>query len=165
MKRRSIFSALILTAIFSLVSIAAHAEEGEWITDQNACKHFNPHPQVDEKLTWSGACKDGYAEGNGQIKWNVGGKLAEEYDGDYVRGRPHGKGAMTSQENGQKYSGDWVDGVPTGDGKLVLPDGTTYVGQFLNWRFEGIGELTSPDGRSIYGEWVNGELVTRLQKN
>ena len=165
MKRLSIFSAALLAILFSSINIVVHAEEGEWITDQNGCKHFNPHPQADEKLTWTGACKDGYAEGSGQIKWDVAGKLAEEYDGDYKRGRPHGKGSMTSHENGQKYSGDWVDGVPTGEGKLVLPDGTIYVGQFLNWRFEGLGELTSPDGRSIYGEWVNGELVTRLQKN
>lgn len=165
MKLMSLLSASLFTSMLSLITLTAFAQEGEWIKDQNGCKHFNPHPQVDENLTWSGACKDGYAEGNGQIKWTVSGKLAEEYEGDYLRGRPHGKGSMTSHENGQKYTGDWVDGVPTGEGKLVLPDGTTYVGQFLNWRFEGIGELTSPDGRTIYGEWVNGELVTRLEKN
>lgn len=165
MKFTSIFSTALLAIPLSLFACNAVAEDSEWINDQNGCKHFNPHPQVDEKLTWNGACKDGYADGKGQIKWDVSGKLAEEYDGDYVRGRPHGKGSMTSHENGQKYAGDWVDGVPSGDGKLVLPDGTTYVGQFLNWRFEGVGELTSPDGKSVYGEWVNGELVTRLERN
>ena len=165
MKNVYIFSVALLAAVFSLFTLTAFAEERELIKDQNGCKHFNPHPQLDENLTWNGACKDGFADGRGQIKWNVAGKLAEEYDGDYVRGRPHGKGSMTSHENGQLYKGDWVDGVPTGDGKLVMPDGSTYVGQFLNWRFEGIGELTGPDGRSVYGEWVNGELVTRLDKN
>ena len=165
MKFLPIFSASLFAAILSLIALPISAEEGEWIKDQKDCKHFNPHPQPDEKLTWSGECKDGFAEGKGQIKWNVSGKLAEEYDGDYVRGRPHGKGSMTSHENGQIYSGDWVDGVPTGEGKLVMPDGAVYIGQFLNWRFEGLGELTAPDGRSVYGEWVNGELVTRLEKN
>ena len=165
MKSTRIFLALLIAVILGLVTLTTYAEDGEWIKDQKGCKHFNPHPQVDENLTWTGACKNGFAEGKGQIKWNVSGNLAEEYDGDYVHGRPHGKGTMTSHDNGQIYSGDWVDGVPTGDGKLVLPDGSTYLGQFLNWRFEGIGELTGPDGRSIYGEWVNGELVTRLEKN
>jgi MORN repeat len=165
MNRMSIFSASLLAALLGLLSVNTFAEEGEWIKDQQGCKHFNPHPQPDEKLNWSGACKDGFADGKGQIKWDVAGKLAEEYDGEYLRGRPHGTGTMKSHENGQVYTGDWVAGVPTGDGKLVLPDGTTYVGQFLNWRFEGIGELTSPNGKSVYGEWVNGELVTRLERN
>jgi MORN repeat len=165
MKLISLFSASLLAALLGLLSVNTFAEEGEWIKDQQGCKHFNPHPQPDEKLNWTGACKDGFADGKGQIKWNVAGKLAEEYDGEYLRGRPHGTGSMTSHENGQIYTGDWVDGIPTGNGKLVMPDGTTYVGQFLNWRFEGIGELTAPDGRTVYGEWVNGELVTKLERN
>ena len=164
MNRISIFSASLLAALLGLLSVNTFAEEGNWIKDQKDCKHFNPHPQPEEKLTWSGECKDGYADGKGQIKWDVKGKLAEEYDGDYVRGRPHGKGSMKSHENGQIYTGDWVEGIPTGDGKLVLPDGTTYVGQFLNWRFEGIGELTIPEGESFYSELVNCELVTRPER-
>ena len=167
MKQGSVFFSLFFLVLVQFATLSAYAEDsdGEWIKDQNGCKHFNPHPQVNENLTWSGACKDGYAEGNGKIKWNVDGKLAEEYEGDYARGRPEGKGAMTSHENGQKYNGEWKEGVPTGEGKLIMPYGTTYVGQFLNWRFEGVGELTSPDGRSIYGEWANGEFMTKLQRN
>ena len=50
MKLTSIFSASIFAAVLGLSSLSVVAEEGEWIQDQNGCKHFNPHPQVDEKI-------------------------------------------------------------------------------------------------------------------
>ena len=33
-----------------------------WIYDQNNCLHYNPQPLPNETITWSGKCKNNYAE-------------------------------------------------------------------------------------------------------
>jgi hypothetical protein len=143
---------------------AAQDSEGSWIKDQNGCKHFNPNPQAGEKLTWSGACKDGVGDGDGEIEWFLDGKLVERYEGAYKAGKPAGKGTLVSTQNGgYRYEGEWVDGGPK-MGKMSLPDGTIYIGEFKDWKFNGKGELTLPDGSTQYGNWIDGELAQPLEK-
>lgn len=64
---------LALLTCLSLFTGVANAE-GNWITDQNGCKHWNSNPQAGETITWSGECKDGYASGQGTMQWYTSGK-------------------------------------------------------------------------------------------
>ncbi|MBS0548662.1 MAG: hypothetical protein JSR24_12985, partial [Proteobacteria bacterium] len=42
----------------------------EWIIDPTTkCKVANAFPSAAETITWSGPCKDGYAEGQGVAQW------------------------------------------------------------------------------------------------
>lgn len=40
-----------------------------WIYDTKNCIHYNEDPKGGESLTWTGGCKNGYAEGYGRRYW------------------------------------------------------------------------------------------------
>lgn len=155
----------LLAFLFSVAALAEEPASDGWILDQNGCKHANPSPQPNERLTWSGSCKDGVGEGNGVIEWYVGDKLVERYEGGYKAGKPDGNGVLISTQQGYyRYDGGWIAGSPSGIGRMELPDGSVYNGEFKDWKFNGRGELITPDGTSVYGNWRDGELVEPLEK-
>jgi hypothetical protein len=88
----------------------------DWITATNQpCKIWNPEPQPNESVTWSGECKDGYASGQGVLKWTENGKPDAEYDGGYANGKRNGRGVLITPD-GQRVEGVWVnDRLLTGD--------------------------------------------------
>ena len=71
---------IIVTAAIALISFGAVAQTNEsaapgWITATNQkCKIWNPEPQSNESVTWSGPCKDGLASGKGILHWTEDGK-------------------------------------------------------------------------------------------
>jgi MORN repeat protein len=80
-----------------------------WITTTNQpCRIWNPVPQPNESVTWSGACENGLASGVGNLKWTENGKPDAEYDGEYKNGKRNGHGVMTIL-GGQRIEGVWVD--------------------------------------------------------
>lgn len=89
----------------------------DWITTANQpCKVWNPEPQPDESVTWSGECKEGLASGKGILRWTENGKPDVEFDGEYKNGKRNGPGVIITPE-GQRVEGLWVDD------KLLAGDG------------------------------------------
>ena len=114
------FGALSIIAL-SLAAPAALAQADAapgWITATNQpCKIWNPAPQADESVTWSGDCKDGLASGKGILQWTENGKPDAKFDGEYVKGKRNGTGVLTTPD-GHRMQGMWVDDepfVPRGD--------------------------------------------------
>jgi hypothetical protein len=63
---------LFTVALFTSLSLLAHiakAAEPNWITTDKGCKVWNPNPQPNESVTWSGECINGKAHGNGILIW------------------------------------------------------------------------------------------------
>ncbi len=87
-----------------------------WITATNKpCKIWNPQPEADEAVTWSGPCKDGFASGKGILFWTVNGKPDVEFDGVYANGKRNGPGVMILPD-GSRIEGEWVnDELLSGD--------------------------------------------------
>lgn len=109
----------------------------DWITTTNQpCKVWNPEPQPDESVTWSGDCQDGFAAGKGVLRWTEDGKPDMVFDGEYRNGKRNGHGVLTT------------------------PDGEIFDGEFRNDKRNGHGVLTTPDGKKVEGVWVNDELLT-----
>src|SRR4051812_2997946 len=74
------------------VSLPAVAQERStppgWITATNKpCKIWNPAPQPNESVTWSGSCKDGFASGKGVLHWTENGKPDAVFEGKYAKGK------------------------------------------------------------------------------
>lgn len=81
----------------------------DWITTTNQpCKVWNPEPQADESVTWSGDCKDGFATGKGVLRWTENGKPDVVFDGEYRNGKRNGRGVLTTPD-GDHVEGVWVD--------------------------------------------------------
>lgn len=75
------------------------------IISNNGCKLFNPVPQANETVTWSGKCADGMASGFGALTWYKDGKKGDTDEVFYEKGfRPPGKVLSIVNENGSKCS-------------------------------------------------------------
>ena len=84
----------------------------DWIIATNKpCKIWNPAPQPNESVTWTGDCKDGFASGKGVLLWFENGKKDMEYDGVYMNGKRNGPGTIIAPD-GKREQGVWVNDEP-----------------------------------------------------
>jgi hypothetical protein len=113
---------IAIAAILVIHQAAAQPEKAkpDWITVTNqSCKLWNPEPQPDESVTWSGDCKDGLATGKGVLRWTENGKPDVVFEGEYRDGKRNGPGVMITPD-GDRLEGVWVDDkLLTGDGGPV----------------------------------------------
>lgn len=81
------------------------------------------------------------AQGKGEAKG------ADTYVGDFVKGRPDGKGVYT-WESGARLDGSFKEGKANGPGVYVSTKGVRYEGQFVNGKLQ---ELKTADCPSTPG--------------
>lgn len=107
-------------------------------------------------IAWSGACKDGYADGSGVLEWRPrdGGK--RQLEGSLVRGEPSGQAILVYP--GGKYEGELVDGQPEGSGVEIAYDGSAYEGRWQAGKRHGSGKAKFALGGSYDGEWREGRM-------
>jgi hypothetical protein len=173
----------ILTAGLLLVAVPAVGQSGlgGWIADAHTeCKVWDPNPQPNESVTWSGACRNGLAQGHGVLQWFQDGKPSERGEGEWLDGKRTGHGGYTmasgehyegewrdSTKNGHgvkvwasgsRYDGEWRNDKKNGQGTEVLANGTRYDGQWQDDVPNGPGTAVWPDGARADGVWVNGCL-------
>ena len=68
-----------------------------------------------------------------------------------------GKGKLVLP-NGFRYDGDWVNGNCHGKGRITWPDGNTYEGDIQNNHITGYGTFASSNGMVQCGTFENGTL-------
>jgi MORN repeat protein len=118
-------SCAIATAAILFVTSQAMAQTDkpappDWITATNQpCKVWNPAPQPNESVMWSGPCKDGYASGKGVLLWTANGKPDAEFDGECANGKRNGHGVLITSD-GERIEGEWLnDNLLTGDSNAI----------------------------------------------
>jgi hypothetical protein len=154
---------LIASALWLSFSAAcarlSHA--GDFVADATSgCKVWNPHPQPNETVSWSGSCVNGLAQGPGSLQWLNGNKPYEKDQGDWNEGRQFGRG--TQDWSLGRYDGELQDGEPHGRGVLTLRS-SRYEGEFRNGKPNGAGIVTSLEG-VFRGNWKEGCLVGDKRK-
>jgi len=134
---------------------ALPAYAGGWVADtKSGCQIWNPNPQLEESVSWSGPCAQGRAEGKGVVKWLKSGTPYETDEGEWRGGRQGGAGKQ-SWTNG-RYEGELADGEPNGRGVLIIQK-LRYEGEFRNGKPNGHGSLSVGD-EMVHGEWKDGCL-------
>ena len=127
-----------------------------WMADaRTGCKVWDPEPEPQESVRWSGGCQDGFATGPGVTEWVENGLTTESTEGARTAGRLQGKGVQTLA-NGARFEGAWKDDRKEGQGTYTAADGATYVGGFRNDRFDGVGVMTDAKGNRYEGAWKAG---------
>jgi hypothetical protein len=110
-------NAIVAAVAVLFVSFAAAAQTDAparpgWITATNTpCKIWNPQPQANESVTWSGGCKDGLASRKGILRWTENGKPDVEFNGEYAGGKRNGPGVVILPD-GKRIAGQWADDEP-----------------------------------------------------
>lgn len=126
--------AMLIGISFTLPALAQHAPQAQpdWIADPaNGCRAWNPYPQANESIRWSGPCSDRMLQGHGVLEWFKDGKLVERSEGDFRDGRLNGWGIYRNA-TGSRYDGIWLNGRPHGQGKAVYRNGDVYEGIWIN---------------------------------
>lgn len=91
---------------------------------------------------YSGNWKEGKKSGKG-IMWSFGRK----YDGDWENDLMHGQGILFSNRTGNRYDVQMKNGTIYGKIKVTYPDGSIFVGEFMNNDIYARGTIIYPDGK------------------
>jgi hypothetical protein len=76
---------------------------------------WNNYPRPDDKAFWTGLHdKNGYAEGQGTLRWYTRGRFVTEYVGRMVRGKLDGP-VKNTDASGKRFHGTFIDGVKSAD--------------------------------------------------
>ena len=81
-------------------------DEGCWmeLANQPGCWRWNPHPQPEETVTWSGGCTDGKASGKGEEVWRF------RKDGEWKT-----SGGRGELRGGKTFVGHWIGRYTNGE--------------------------------------------------
>ena len=80
------------------------------LVDRPGCYLWNPAPQDNETVTWSGECSNGLAQGNGRESWSQNGELSQIVDGRMRDGRSDGHVVIRSVDGTLEAEGPYVNG-------------------------------------------------------
>jgi hypothetical protein len=150
---QSFVAAAILPGYVLIVALPAHA--GGWVFDaKSGCQIWNPNPQLEESVSWSGSCVQGRAEGKGVVQWLKGSVTYETDEGEWRSGRQAGNG--TQSWTSGRYEGELAEGEPNGHGVLTIQK-LRYEGDFRNGKPNGVGTLTVGN-ETVHGDWKDGCL-------
>jgi hypothetical protein len=106
-----------------------------------------------QSATWSGACKDGLADGAGIATWTDG-TTPNKLDGTLARGEVSGTATLTY--GNALYIGTFLHFDPHGQGFYKYADGSMYEGGIDHDRYSGPGIFQGADRSRYEGEWANG---------
>jgi hypothetical protein len=154
--RRKLSRGVGAVALSAGLAVAAtSADAGAWLADaKSGCQVWDPNPQLDETVSWSGGCVNGRADGIGIAQWFKSGTRIETNEGQWRDGRQSGRGAQIWPTG--RFDGEIADGLPNGQGVLTLQK-LLYEGQFRDGRPNGIGTLTVGN-ETMQGTWKDGCL-------
>ena len=79
----------------------------------------------------------------------------EDYEGDWIKGKRHGFGALHVKGSGI-YHGNFVENLKHGLGEFKYDSGEIYYGEFKQDLFDGKGEYTFKDGSKFVGNYKLG---------
>jgi hypothetical protein len=159
-KRHTLGITTVLSALCGFVAtlacsavVSAPVFAGDWIADSNSgCRIWNPNPSGKESISWSGACRDGVADGEGVLQWFKDGLPFERNEGQWQVGRQIGHGVQVWPSG--RYEGELRDGMPQGHGVLIMGE-ARYEGEFSDGKPHGVGVLQNPKG-VFQGIWKFG---------
>ncbi len=152
--------AFLGAAFLCSISPTAYADppRTDWVADSLGCKVANPQPQPIETITWSGHCKDGFADGAGTVAWFSEGKINGITSGTFKEGKLFGKGYVTLPH--AVYAGVNA-GKRSIDVRRTWPFGSRLDGEFLDNQLIGDGIITTPNGQKVVVIQIDGKLVRK----
>lgn len=167
------FANIAALAAFAHVALAAEPQ----FVGKPDCRIADMAFVKGAEVSWTGGCKEGFADGDGKVEFTLNQKILVRYVGQVHRGMPDGEGYIARHdgaiyEGGFKegeshgkgvgsgwwgtYEGEYRNGAHDGYGRAVFALGGSYEGEWKGGKFHGKGTATYPSGRVFTGEFVDG---------
>ena len=105
---------------------------------------------------YEGEFSFGKPNNNGKLEFTIN-EVPYTYVGEFLNGKKHGKGNLSSKDNKFNYDGDWVNDKYEGFGAL-FNNGEKYTGDFKEGNYNGNGTLYKSNGDIFEGEFFEGKL-------
>jgi len=112
-------------------------------------------PAPAQAPSWSGGCKNGFADGKGTLEWRDAAGKRYRLDAVFAAGQVTGEATLHSPD-GTRYLGTLTNGIPDGHGYFEDPDGTQYEGDVRMGERTGTAEMLYANGNDYKGEFKNG---------
>ncbi len=161
---------LVMVLNLAFAADAAQLETAQplWTKDQNGCLHWNPKPQPNESIAWTGGCRNGKATGQGERLWFSNGFLTmhdktipldkgKRGTGPYQQVNYDEKGVFQSDCTGALVKGKWHGPFNCSHG-----NGDKYIGNYRNGKRHGEGQYFWASGDKFRGEYRDGKKWTGL---
>ncbi|HEY4115753.1 MAG TPA: hypothetical protein VGM17_16980, partial [Rhizomicrobium sp.] len=176
---RILSSAAVAAMAAAAMSSAAEAQSSSsavWLMDaQSKCTVLYADQRPADSVTWTGACANGAANGQGAATFTKGNRFVAQITGAFVNGvaagavranwadgahyegneqssRFAGQGTLTTAA-GDHFQGMWANGRMNGHGSVLWANGDRYDGDWRDNKAEGHGVQTWADGRKYDGAW------------
>jgi hypothetical protein len=131
------------------------AQNGPTYLGASDCRIADPTPKLEKKVSWSGACKDGYADGAGVLLWIVKDQPGDRYEGTLVKGMPEGDGVYF-YINHSSFKGAFKNGRRQGEGVVTYANGSKLVAVYDQGKIVGDVDVNFTTGDRYHGQWFNG---------
>lgn len=162
---------------FTAQAQVAQPGRAGWQTDTYSnCKIWNPIPQAGETVEWLGECKNGYAEGSGQLTWKFS-TGNEVWNINMAAGKSGtGPYKIVTTHNGttSTWTGTFTNGIKTGVNVRTFADGNQFEGSWTNGQANGPSVYTTKDGERqsvfaangcIWSAETGGTFINSVDKN
>ena len=175
--------ASLAVLLLCLPRAAGASDIVQWANDPvSSCALFDAGLKPGDTVRWSGACKDGRADGPGTATFSSNGAPFEtfigdfsggvaadgsvtvkwgkgwSYDGEMAHGRFDGEGILDNDRS-DHFEGLWNSGKLDGMGSVIHENGERYDGVWKNDLPNGHGILTRADGSKLEGEFRDGKFA------
>jgi hypothetical protein len=121
------------------------------------CRLAPVTPAPAQAPSWSGGCKDGYADGKGVLEWTDAADKRYKLEATFAAGTVRGE-ATLRYPDGEVYVGPLTNGVPDGHGYFREPNGDQYEGDVRMGELTGVAEALYVNGDNYKGEFKKGKL-------
>lgn len=142
----------VACCVLSLAAASVAAEPPSRYIGEAHClvAAVEPAP-ANDRISWKGPCKDGYAEGKGVLEWRGPDRAYYRVDGTLVRGAVSGEATRKSKRG--TYTGMLRNGLAHGQGYFQCECGAQYEGSYVNGKREGQGTYLDAIGSEYQGQW------------
>lgn len=124
------------------ISWTAPCDRGDWLLDTQAgCRMWDWHPDPDDRPVWSGTCRAGRPDGQGQARWHEHGRPIDRFVGTYRDGKRDGKGEYSWNDT-VRFEGSYANDLPQGPGVIRI-DGVVLSGEWNKGCLAGGGKVVA----------------------
>ena len=132
------------------------------VANHSGCYIWNPNPQPEETVTWSGSCVDGRVSGMGRAVWRFredGVSKSTWSEGNHLDGGKGGNGHFVhGNSGGDVFEGPLVNGKKHGHWVERYASGQVWEGPYVDGEFHGVW-VRWDDQRAPQQCWQRGERM------